>query len=288
MRSQHHVGQRGETGCERGLALEHVQGRRSDAALAQCAHQRGLIDDRPARGVDEHRARLHARELRGTDQVARLGRERNVQRHVVGALEQLVKGRATAPAVQQHFHAKAPRPLRQRTADAPGAHDAERATGHVQTHAQPGRPADKGARAHVAVRPGDAASGGQQQREGQVRGRVGQHVGRIGDRDAEPLGGGQVDVVGAHRHVRDDPQAIAGRQHRLVDPVAEQAQEAVDAADLLGSPPLHVQARALEQAQAGLGDTRADPHAKGRRSAHGRGLYRGCGVVPPAICSPPP
>ena len=47
----------------------------------------------PRDGVHEDRARLHARERARVDQVMRLGRERDVQRHEVRALQQLVERR---------------------------------------------------------------------------------------------------------------------------------------------------------------------------------------------------
>ena len=58
-------------------------------AVAQRGRERRLVDDRPARGVDEVGVVAHARERVGVDQVARLGRERAVQRDDVRALEQL-------------------------------------------------------------------------------------------------------------------------------------------------------------------------------------------------------
>ena len=49
------------------------------APLVQRALERGGVDDRAARGVDEQRRRLHARERGRVDQVARLRRERAVE-----------------------------------------------------------------------------------------------------------------------------------------------------------------------------------------------------------------
>ena len=57
-----------------------------DRALAQRRQQRVLVDDRPARGVDQQRRRLHQRELARADQPARAVAEPRVDReHVASA-----------------------------------------------------------------------------------------------------------------------------------------------------------------------------------------------------------
>ncbi len=45
------------------------------------------------------------------------------------------------------------------------------------------------------------------------------------------LAAGNVDVVGADPEVRDDPQPLAGRDHRRVDSVGEKADETLDVLD---------------------------------------------------------
>ena len=61
------------------------------APLVERVVQRGLVVHRPARGRDEERARLHARELLATHEPFGLGRQRTVEVHEVGPLEQLVE-----------------------------------------------------------------------------------------------------------------------------------------------------------------------------------------------------
>jgi hypothetical protein len=74
------------------LGIGDVECRTGDLARVQREQQRLRIDDRAARGVDEQRGRLHARERGAVDQVAGLGRERDVQGHEVRALEQVREG----------------------------------------------------------------------------------------------------------------------------------------------------------------------------------------------------
>ena len=57
--------------------------------------------------------------------------------------------------------------------------------------------------------------------------RLGQDVRRVRDRDPEPPRDGQIDVVDADRDVGDDLQLRIRLEHRLVQPVGEQAHHAV-------------------------------------------------------------
>ena len=91
VRQQHDVLELREARREARLVLVHVEARARDRARAQRRHERGLVDDRAARGVHEHRGRLHARERGRVDQVVRLAREGAMQRDDVGALEQLLE-----------------------------------------------------------------------------------------------------------------------------------------------------------------------------------------------------
>ena len=59
-------------GVDLGLVLEHVEAGAGDPARPQRAHERGLVDDRTARGVDEEGGLLHQLELARADLVARL------------------------------------------------------------------------------------------------------------------------------------------------------------------------------------------------------------------------
>ncbi len=71
----------------------------------------------------------------------------------------------------------------------------------------------------------DLARGGEQQRERQVGGRVGEHVRRVADSDPPRGGGVDVDVVVADRVVGDRDELRARVDEGGVDPVGEQAQD---------------------------------------------------------------
>ena len=66
------------------LLVVDVEARAGDAALLQRGDQRRLVDQRPAAGVHEERARLHPRELGRADDAARAVRQDEVQGHHVG------------------------------------------------------------------------------------------------------------------------------------------------------------------------------------------------------------
>ena len=53
MRHEHHVVELEELGVDLGLPLEDVEAGAGDRAVAQRSGERRLVDDRPARGVDE-------------------------------------------------------------------------------------------------------------------------------------------------------------------------------------------------------------------------------------------
>ena len=82
-----------------GLALVDVQARARQRPRLKCLDERGLVDDRPARRVDEKRARAHQRQRPRVDQVACGRRERAVERDHVRHPQQLVE-RQVARAAQ--------------------------------------------------------------------------------------------------------------------------------------------------------------------------------------------
>ena len=74
----------------------------------------------------------------------------------------------------------------------------------------------------------------QDQEEREIGGGLVEHAGRVAHRDAELGRGGDVDVVVADGHVRDDLHAAAGRgrvEHAGVDAIGEQADHRVDVGD---------------------------------------------------------
>ena len=72
-------------GHVRRLLREDVERRAGDAALVECLHQRVVVDQLAAAGVDQPRRRLHLPQLRFADHVPRLRRQHCVQRQEVGA-----------------------------------------------------------------------------------------------------------------------------------------------------------------------------------------------------------
>src|SRR3954451_601651 len=78
MRGQHDVRHPAQHQVDLGLMLEYVESGTGDPARPQGAHERGLVDDRTARGVDEEGGLLHQLELTGPDLVTRLRPQRLV------------------------------------------------------------------------------------------------------------------------------------------------------------------------------------------------------------------
>src|SRR6266850_834507 len=74
------------------LSVECVDRRAGDLLVLQHADQRSLVDDRPARRVDQPGRWLHSLELRGAYQAARTAAQHQMNRQDVGPLEQLVPG----------------------------------------------------------------------------------------------------------------------------------------------------------------------------------------------------
>jgi hypothetical protein len=74
------------------------------------------------------------------------------------------------------------------------------------------------------------AGGGEDQGEGEVRGGLVEHAGRVAHRDAPRRRGCDIDVVEAHGHVADHLEpAGAGVDHSSVDAVRQQAHDRIHA-----------------------------------------------------------
>src|SRR6266446_244435 len=91
MRRCQYVVQRPE-GVRRGqrLNVEYVDRRAGDLLVLQHADQSLLVDDRPARRVDQPGCWLHSLQLRGSHQAARTAAQHQMDRQDVGPLEQLL------------------------------------------------------------------------------------------------------------------------------------------------------------------------------------------------------
>ena len=80
-------------------------------------------------------------------------------------------------------------------------------------------------RAHEPVALTDAARRGEDECPRELRGRVGEHVGSVGDDHTARGRGGNVDVVVAHGKVRDDPEIGRSVEELGVDPLGQEAQQ---------------------------------------------------------------
>src|SRR5438876_9619656 len=74
------------------LNVEYVDRRAGDLPVLQHADQSLLVDDRPARRIDQPGRWLHSLQLRSPYQAARTAAQHQMDRQDVGPLEQLVLG----------------------------------------------------------------------------------------------------------------------------------------------------------------------------------------------------
>ena len=110
----------------------------ADTAGDELRDERLLVDDLAARGVDEAGAVPQQPEPPRVEQAARLGRQRDVQRHEVRLREQRVElavlaevGLDRAPPRVEHAQVEAASASRDGAPDAAEADDAERRAGHL-------------------------------------------------------------------------------------------------------------------------------------------------------------
>ena len=182
-----------------------------------------------------------SREGFGIDQVAGLLGQRAVDRDEVRALQQLEDRRASVrcalasspgrPAINTSIS----KPLA-RLATACPIRPAPMIPSVLPLTERPSRPVGSQVSQvpsmTVAVGLRQPARGGQQQREREVGGRVGQHVGRVADRDPARGGGVDVDVVVADGVVGDRLEVGGVLDQRGVDPVGDRGQERVRVVDV--------------------------------------------------------
>ena len=125
------------------------------------------------------------------------------------------------------LHPEALAATRHRLPDPAPADDPERLVGEVapeHVRRMPRRPA---ALADLALAFDDPARDREQQRERDVGGRVGQHVGRVADRDPALSRGLEVDVVGADGEVGDRAHARRGVEQVAVNALRDGRQQRV-------------------------------------------------------------
>src|SRR5467141_1715415 len=93
MRRRQYVVQRSKRVIRRQrLYVEYVDRRAGDLLVLQHADQSLLVDDRPARSIDQPGRWPHSLQLRGPYQAARTAAQHQMDRQDVGPLEQLVLG----------------------------------------------------------------------------------------------------------------------------------------------------------------------------------------------------
>jgi len=223
-----------------GLAFEDVEAGGEQLASLEGGRQGGLVHQWAACGVEQDRTGFHAPQPRRVDQVAGLRAQRHVQRHHVRFGQQRVQVPPGDPQLAltgglqamgggvEDGHAEPGRAARHRLADAAEADDAERPPPQLHPEQELRRPDPRPPRPQPPVTLGDPPPTRQQQRPGQVGGRLGEHVGSIGDSDAPAAALGHVHVVVADRVVGHHPQLRPGRVEQLpIDPLGEQHHQPV-------------------------------------------------------------
>ena len=199
-------------------------------------------------------------------------------------------GRQAAAVAVVDLHAEGPGPVGHGLADAAHAEDAQPLAGDVHAHELGRRPA------HPVVGPQHgralvgAPRGAQQAEHGDVGGGVGQHVGRVADRDAALGGRGDVDMLVADREGGDHAdrgrqagdglgvQGIAGGAH---DAVA--AGRRLDQGGAVIEPVLGVEHGVEIGRQPGLDVGREVPGGENPRFAGRHKRYPPCAALPQAI-----
>ena len=275
--------------ADRRLFAEDVDGGPGDHAALDRLVQRLLVHERPARGIHEVGARLHARELRAADQAARLLVQRRVQRHEVGLLQQRLerdqldadRGRALVGderVVGDHAHLEGARTLRHPRADAPEADDAERVPGQLdalQLAALPAALAQRG----VPLR--HVAGDGEQQREGVLDGGDGVGQRRVDDDHPTRRRRLEVDVVDADPGAPDHRELRGGLDDALGDAglaAHDDAGHVGDGFDELVLAEAGADYGVVALAQAGdalLGDLVRDEDGRHRAASRGAGALAG-------------
>ena len=234
MRRQQDVLQPEQVRMHFGLTLEDVERGAGNEVLTQRPRQRRLVDDLPTCRVDEVRRPLHPRQGLAVDQVTRLRRQGHVQRDDVGARNQPVEPHEldtgplrVASAAHGDAHPEGCRARGHGTADAPAADDAHEFSGQAAAEHEVEAPALPCARSQQSLALAEPARDAEDQRPGEIRGRVGKHVGSVRADDALRDGVRHVEVVVADGDVGDDLQrGSGGIDGRPVDAAPQQDDDA--------------------------------------------------------------
>ena len=215
---------------QRAFLLVHVDGQVAEPARLQPADHCMGIHQSAARGVDEHRARLHPRQRGVIDQVLGIGRQRAVQRDDVSARQQFIQrhhladtreGRRRVRVVPQHRAAHTLEDARGGQADLAGTDDADRA-------AMQGAPEQavehEVAFAHAVVGSMGLAVEGHHQRQcmlGHGFGRIRRHP---RDEQVQRFRSGKVHIVEARTAQQHGPhtQRVQRAQHLRIQPIVDE------------------------------------------------------------------
>ena len=143
-------------------------------------------------------------------------RKRSGKLVAVDGAEGLLCFLVAPPVVVEQAHAKAERTFRHRRADSAHAHQSERLVAQLEAQQRQRFPAAPTTPCNQPVPLQHPAAERQDQRPGEVGGGVGQHPGRVCDRDAAPGAGADVHVVVAGPVVGDHAEPGACRSQQFV------------------------------------------------------------------------
>src|SRR6266576_5287635 len=203
---QHRARRRPQAGVDRGLLEIDVQPRPTQPARFEGLRQRFLTDQVTARRVDQDGARFHLSQRVVVDDALGLRHRRDVERQDIALFEkprELDSHRTALPLEVgpriagrvQNPHPERHRTAPHRLADPSGAEQAEGAAAQLDPEQQLGMPPGPRAALHQLGAGHHVAGAGEDQRPGEIRGRVGEDVGSVRDGDAAHLGGHDVHVV---------------------------------------------------------------------------------------------
>ena len=214
VRSEDDVVELEERGVLGRLVTEDVERGSGDVAGLERVDEGRFVDEFAACAVDDANALLHDGERGGVDEAVGLGGEADVQREVVGLLEDLVDGDEgdvvlagddgrDEGIVADEVHAEGLGAASDFKADAAEADDAERLAakfGALQRLLLPL------AGVHGGVGAGDGAGQRDHEADGEFGDGDGVGAGGVHDDDAATRGGGGVDVVDAYAGAADDAE----------------------------------------------------------------------------------
>jgi hypothetical protein len=205
------------------LVGKDVDGRAGEMPAFDVGAQRRVVDDEPARQVQEQAALEHPGELVGAEDVTVGGAAVDVQRHDVGAGQQLVETVAALGVAERQLVGRVVE--RDRHAERLGQHGELRTYVAVADDAEPatadlvstggGLVPDAGV--HVGVLLGQPPGERDDLREGKLDDAACVGKGRVEHRDAARVGGFEVDLVGADAKRTDRQQVGRGRKRRRGD-----------------------------------------------------------------------